>query len=123
MERVQSRGLRRGRYYVSALPFYPKEIKLKDDDNFRENKLIPDTIKENEGANGRWWSGKHAHREVKINSHSDVFVVQAAGDLPQYECQLLGTDVSFRLATDSNDAYFELTLDEVLKHHSKNNKC
>jgi hypothetical protein len=105
-QRVISREFIRGRYYSFLLSFIPSWVKSPSDRNWRKNKIITPDISD--------------VAKVRIDP-GEVFVIQAAGDLPQFQCELLGDNsIMFKLKRDKNYAAIELSKEQVRNLHGSN---
>jgi hypothetical protein len=104
-QRVNSKEFKRGRYYSFLLSFIPNWVKSSSDRNWRRNKIITPNISD--------------VAEVRIDP-GEVFTIQAAGDLPQFQCELLGDNnsIMFKLKRDRNYAAIELSKEQVENLHT-----
>lgn len=101
-QRVYSKEFKRGRYYSFLLPFIPNWIKSPSNRNWGRNKIITPNISN--------------VTEVRIDP-GEVFTIQAAGDLPQFQCELLSNGIMFKLKRDRNYAAIELSKEQVKNLH------
>lgn len=122
---LTAKELHRGKFYVFGCPVFPSQVQLSEDEDFHPNRLIPEDIKHHPRqtinpdepwrVTPEYTSGCHStHREVKIEGRTEVFVVQADGDLPDLICRTVGSDpVDFMLPRLDTIPVWEVNPDDV----------